>query len=162
MEEEEKHIVLAMDSMHLTPAMSYDKHQDELKGLVDCGTHDSGTGGVAIADQDLVVVVRGIIRQWKQIIGFYLTKGSGGTRIVRSMVDEAIRKLTELGFTVDALVLDQEPSQWAFCRSVGAKDGEPSIIGSDTFVLADVPHLLKSLRNNLLSKVIEFTWKGER
>ena len=45
MEEEEKHIVLSMDCMHLTPAMSYEKHQYELKGLVDCGTDNSGTKG---------------------------------------------------------------------------------------------------------------------
>lgn len=66
----EKLVTLSLDGMRLTTGLSYDKHSDSLTGFEDLGNHGRSR---KVANEGVVVMVRGLTKNWKQIIGYFVT-----------------------------------------------------------------------------------------
>ena len=66
----EKLVTISLDGMRLSTGLTYRKHSDMLIGFEDLGSHGRSH---KVANEGVVVMVRGVTRQWKQIIGFFIT-----------------------------------------------------------------------------------------
>ena len=165
--------VLMLDGMHIKEFVQYSEKIDKITGLTD-GIDCSNL--MEIADQCLVVLVRGIFTNWKQVLGFRLIRGQVGQNLFIDTVMTYLVALDNAGIHIMALVCDQEPTQWAAVKTLMLPNTTHFIHPSNgnlVYVLADVPHLLKNTRNNLLTKniifgdltakwdVIRFVWRDE-
>eukprot|EP00745_Piridium_sociabile_P013933 TRINITY_DN20534_c0_g2_i1.p1 TRINITY_DN20534_c0_g2~~TRINITY_DN20534_c0_g2_i1.p1 ORF type:complete len:764 (-),score=172.59 TRINITY_DN20534_c0_g2_i1:134-2425(-) len=156
LEEHEKHVTLSLDGMALTKSITYDKHKDKLVGFVNCGEYRKTTD---IADQGVVVMIRGLTLKWKQVLGYFVTKHNLAGPTLQSIIADAVKSVTGVGLFVDAIVMDQESTQWRWIKDMGVSVDRPFTFhdGVQSFVIPDPPHLIKSLRNNFMSKDIKFT-----
>lgn len=59
--------------MTITSNLTYRQHSDSIIGYADCGSFDTSHSS-AVADQGVLLVVRGLTLRWKQIIGYVLIR----------------------------------------------------------------------------------------
>jgi hypothetical protein len=80
------------------------------------------------------------------------------------ILEEAARLLGKCGLQVVVTLMDQGTTQWKWVTQRGVSPASPSttIGGQETFVMPDPPHLLKNLRNHLMTKDITYTWEGKQ
>lgn len=72
-----------------------------------------------IADQALVLMVRGLTLRWKQVIGYHALKHSISATVLQFIIKQAVDDLAQAGLFVDANAMDQESSQWKCVNNVG-------------------------------------------
>lgn len=162
---------LLFDEMSLTPHFDYNKKSDRIIGLVDNGI----TTQNKIADHALVVMIRGIFKNYKQPISYTFCSGSTKKDDLCLLIKTLTRKLSSVGFTVLATVCDQgtsnvsavnyliEETRGAYLRNgKEMKNRTFEVDGNEIIPLFDVPHLLKGIRNNLLTKNLICTMEGEQ
>jgi len=147
----DRHCVVVIDEMSLRSQLTYDKNLDRIIGYTDEGL---------IATHALVFMVRGLRAKWKQSIGFFFTHNTIATSTLSRLITECIQKLCSIGLFVRCMVCDQGATNMAAVRDLGCTADKPNFVvsGSDhvVHVIYDVPHLLKSLRNNFLKYDIKF------
>ncbi|CAH0717089.1 unnamed protein product, partial [Brenthis ino] len=162
---------LLFDEMALTPHFDYNKKSDRIIGLVDNGISTQNK----IADHVLVVMIRGIFKNYKQPISYTFCSGSTKRDDLCLLIRTLTKKLTSVGFTVLATVCDQgtsnvsavnyliEETRVAYLRNgKEMKYRTFEVDGNEIIPLFDVPHLLKGIRNNLLTKNLICTMEGEQ
>ncbi|KAL8611174.1 hypothetical protein ACOMHN_064464 [Nucella lapillus] len=161
LEEHEKRVTLSLDGMTVTKALTYSHHRDELVGFVNCGEHHQSD---EIADQAILVMIRGLTLKWKQVLGYFVAKHNLATPTLTAIISEIVRTVTGIGLYVDAIVMDQESCQWKWMKDMGVCVERPHVFHGTTqsFVMPDPPHLIKNLRNNFMTKYISFSWDGEK
>ena len=141
------------DAMTISQSLTYSSSSDAIIGFVDDGFQKS----CSLANQLLVLMIGGLSKKWKQIIGYFLVKQNMDVAGLRFMVMEGIRQCANAGLTVKAIVADQEPKHQALFRDLG--DGGFSFVHPVTqlpvALYFDPPHLLKSARNCLYKHNIE-------
>jgi hypothetical protein len=143
--------------------LKFNKHEDLILGCEDFGD-SAKPDKLKPADQGIVFMVTGLTLRWKQIIGFCLASHNLPFENLNTLIDEAINKLKNVGYTVKAIIMDQEATQWKWVKSVGAADKvKPYFIHEENkvFVMPDPPHLLKNLQNNMINKDVHFQLNGE-
>ena len=103
---------------------------------------------------------RGIIQKWKQPIAYYLVNESCQLQL-KSIVSEAITHLEAMDLSVVSLVSDQGSNFMSFLKYTKVSEVKPffELNGKKYFAMYDPPHLLKSVRNNLLKYDFEFDGK---
>ncbi|KAL8611753.1 hypothetical protein ACOMHN_065378 [Nucella lapillus] len=104
LEEHEKRVTLSSDGMTVTKALTYSHHRDELVGFVNCGEHHQSD---EIADQAILVMIRGLTLKWKQVLGYFVAKHNLTTPTLTAIISEIVRTVTGIGLYVDAIVMDQ-------------------------------------------------------
>ena len=81
--------------------------------------------------------------------------GNVGQRRFHSIINDNLTAAHSVGIEVIAVTCDQESTQFAWLRSVIPSYEDPSIshpvTGHKVTLLIDVPHVLKNLRNNMMS-----------
>ena len=159
LQDHEKRITLALDGMTLTQALEYNKNSDEVSGFVNCGKYGLSP---TVANQGILLMVRGLTLKWKQIIGFFISKHNLNTSVLGQIISDAVSELKQIGFYVDGIVMDQESSQWKWVGSMRVSPDTPWVVHSQvkSFIIPDPPHLIKNLRNNFMDKDIAFTIDG--
>ncbi|KAL8613487.1 hypothetical protein ACOMHN_007530 [Nucella lapillus] len=85
-------------------ALTYNHHHDELVGFVNCGEHHQSD---EIADQAILVMIRGLTLKWKQVLGYVVAKHNLATPTLTAIISEIVRTVTGIGLYVDAIVMDQ-------------------------------------------------------
>lgn len=154
----EKITVICVDEMNIKAFASYRKDKDFIEGFVDHG----GERTNEYASQALVVNLHGLMSKWKQPIGFFISNGSIAAVDIHGIVMKTLKRLDEIGLDVRLLVADQgSNNQSLFKNYLGVTEEKPYFFHGDRKVFAsyDPPHLLKSVRNNLLNK--DFELNGE-
>lgn len=103
----------------------------------------------ALANQGLVVMIRGLRRNFKQIIGYFVSVNSINGKILKDIVLHSLKKLV--------LVCDQGPNNLQMHRLLNISEDRPylEILGNSIYIFLDSPHLLKSIRNNFKKYQIE-------
>ncbi|KAJ8891106.1 hypothetical protein PR048_010616, partial [Dryococelus australis] len=96
------------------------------------------------------IMARGLASKWKKPI-FY----DFDSKVIRDLLFRDIRKLEERGFIVIAVVCDMGGSNQDLISVVNVSFPNPSGVKRNEFVFADVPHLIKLLRNNFLDYGIQ-------
>jgi hypothetical protein len=166
MQSQEKDCVLMMDEMQVRKSLEYDRGLNTFLGRVSDGLSLSssvGSSQIALASHALVFMVRGLTTAWKQVIAYYLTGDSMSGVSLWDITRSIILALGSSGINVRAVVSDMGSSNRAMWKVVGVAAGRDSVKSSivhpffqeqDLYFLADVPHLLKNVRNCLLTQDI--------
>ncbi|KAJ3648785.1 hypothetical protein Zmor_020561 [Zophobas morio] len=145
---------LLFDEISLSGGFHYEKVKQYISGYEDLGS--LGRTNRA-ANHALVFMVRGVRRQWKQVIAYYFTSHTVSAENLRFLIIEIILQLQEVGLTVVATVCDQGPTNGAAVNQLCGKNPYYFYVNKYRIVtIYDVPHLLKITRNALLKCKIEF------
>lgn len=166
--EDDRLCTLIFDEMSVSPHIQYNSSTDEFKGF-----SDSDTKEFKIANHALVFMVKGIKKSFKQPVAYYFTQ-SLKTVELKNIIKEVVRHVNRTGLKVLCTVCDQGTSNVSAINSLVAdtkkkylRKGKEwrheffDIDGHKIIPLYDVPHLLKGLRNNLLSKDLKYTDFGD-
>lgn len=149
-------VCLCFDAMAIDECLQYSKQFDLVEGFADLGNEQRSK---AVASHALVFMIRGATRKWKQVIGYFLYDASLSWSILQTLLYSALQFCAESGLKVICVVCDQESSQMKLWRELGVSPSTPYIVDPDKghkiCVLPDPPHLLKSLRNNLMKHDIQ-------
>lgn len=117
-------------------------------------------------------MVRGIKRKFKQSISSYFTESGMKTPDLVVALKETIRAVQAIGLKIIATVCDQAPTNVAALNvlhketieNYTRKGIEKITLGFDGIEIVplyDPPHLLKGVRNNLVTKDLLFYMNGE-
>ncbi|XP_025161359.1 uncharacterized protein LOC112590045 isoform X2 [Harpegnathos saltator] len=152
--------ILMWDEVSIQPKITYDNRKDIICGLEDWGNNRTGK----MADHVLVFMLRGLYTGWKMPISYnFCCKQTNTAQLVRC-IKEHVSKINDLGFHIVATVCDQGSSNMAAIKELllrtDMKRKSSERTQSQTFEvgqyvivpLYDGPHLIKGVRNNLLTK----------
>jgi len=146
----EKKCVIMLDEVSIMKAVEYNKFIDLIEGIEDLGplgrTDKIGTHA-------LVIMVRGLYKNWKFPLSYFFT-GSGikGNDLVL-IVKESVKHIINAGLVPTSIVCDQGTQNRRTFSLLGGTEDKPytTICEQKLFLLYDMPHLVKSIRNNLLN-----------
>ncbi|CAH1366216.1 unnamed protein product [Tenebrio molitor] len=159
MNQADSNCTLLFDEISLCQGFHYERVQQYLSGFEDIG-HLGRTNKAA--NHALVFMVRGVRKQWKQVIAYYFTSKTIQTANLKFLIKEIISQLQGIELNVLATVCDQGPTNCAALREL-CDQRHPRQSSYYFFVkdkpivtIFDVPHLLKNTRNALLKCKIQF------
>ena len=135
---------------------------DKIVGLEDFGSYRTNK----VATSAFVLLIRSISGNWKQPLGYYLVNGGCPTDTMEDIVKEAIDKLECIGLNVVVVMSDQGSNFYSLAQRLKVTPEEPWFThnGRKIFLMFDPPHLIKSVRNNLMKYSLRFgehaaSWK---
>ena len=159
----EKACTLCMDEISLKTNLFYNVASDKIIGLEDFG---GGYRTNKVATSAFVLLIRSISGNWKQPLGYYLVNGGCPSDNMEDIVKEAIDKLECIGLNVVVVMSDQGSNFYSLAKRLKVTPEEPWFIhnGRRIFLMFDPPHLIKSIRNNLMKYSFRFgehvaSWK---
>jgi hypothetical protein len=143
----DKMVIVPFDEMSLKQNISYDPKKEEVEGLEDMG---EGIRGEKVANHASVFMARGITKNWKQPIGYFLSNSTMSPKNIQQKMVEGIKKLQSVGLCPVAIVMDQGKNNQSAMKILGCSTKEPffTINGSRIYGFFDPPHLLKNIRTN--------------
>ena len=105
-------------------------------------------------NQILVLMVRGLSTKWKQPIAYFYSNNSMCSTNLARIVNNAMIHLHTTGLTVRCLVCDQSSSNIRALKFIGFSLLKQQITHPTTeakvYIIFDLPHLTKNVRNNLI------------
>lgn len=165
-----KYCCVIFDEMAISPNLYYDKTKDIINGFTDNGEERSKV----FCDHVCVFMIRGIIKKFKQPVAFTFCKGSTKSTDLSKFLINIINKITDCGLNVVATVCDQGASNMAALnmlmnatKAEYLKNGKNysggyfELNSKKIYAIYDPPHLIKGIRNNLLTKNLEFKEDGK-
>ena len=141
--------VLLLDEMSLKSSLTYDASRDVVVGFENFGHLGAGT---LLCNNALVFMVKGVCAKWKQPIGYFLSNNATSVDKLVSLVTTAVGKLTDVGLDVRVVVCDQGSTNQQMLKQFGITVEKPfaELQGKQVMFMYDPPHLIKSIRNNLV------------
>ena len=100
-----------------------------------------------VANQDILIMVRSLTLKWKQIIGYELCKNHLDVDSINQLMMKSVESVTKCGYKVRCTVMDQEPSQWKWVKTLNVCPERPffSHQSGDIFIMLTLLILLKIL-----------------
>ena len=150
----DKLVILTFDEMSIKPRLVYSSMDDKVEGFEDIGEMGRTE---RVANQALVLMVRGLAKKWKLPIGYYLNSGPAPARVLKSVLTLAVRQLRQAGLEVVSTVCDMGKPNQDLYRQLGVTEENPqfAVDGVPVVALHDVPHIMKCVRNGLLKHDVE-------
>lgn len=160
-------VSIVVDEMSLKQELVYNASGDFFEGVKDFGTELSSEkkgGKISLANQVLVVMIKGIKSNYKQVIGYFLSEGPVPGPKVKDIILMAITKLQLANFIPKVVVCDQGSNNIQARKLLNITREKPfiNINGENIYFFYDAPHLLKSMRNNFRKYDISFENKTYR
>lgn len=156
MSDKEKTVILLIDGMAIKENINYHARSDVIHGFPDDGQSPGceSNNQNNLANEAIVVMIRSLYTQYKQVIGYFLANASLGHARQKEIVIEAILHLKHSGFHPVAIVMDQHTTNTKMAEELGVSTQKPFFVVDEMriAVMYDIPHLFKSLRNNLYAK----------
>ena len=162
MTDDDKDCVLIVDEVQLNVKVEYDKGLKKLVGFVSPQFQPAKATN-ELAEHALVFMVKGIRTPYKQTVAWYLTgKGTTGHKLWQ-IAKYIIEELNSHSLRVRAVTSDMGTSNTGMWKSAGLNIDDinspcfvqhPCNSSHKLYFMADVPHLLKSLRNCLENQQI--------
>lgn len=151
----EKMCVVLFDEIALKRQLEFNQAEDFVEGYHDLATLGRNT---KLAKNALVFYIRGLLYSWRIPLCYFVSAGPVNSDLLQTIIIEVIKKLRELTFDPLALVCDQASNNRRALTLLGATKEEPTICveGHKIFTLFDVPHLLKSQRNNFMNPKLQY------
>ena len=145
---------VVFDEMSLKSALSYDPARDVVTGFEDFG---DGKVSSNFAKSALVFMVKGLCMKWKQPLGYFLTGNTTAAERLRDLLSLVVQKLADIGLTVMVVICDQGATNQQMFKLFDITVEKPFAVvsGQRVLFMFDVPHLLKSIRNNLMKHDFE-------
>lgn len=157
--EKAKYCTICIDEMTLKRNLYYDIKTDEVIGFHNI----NGKVTPEIASNAYVVMLQGIYFKWKQPLAYALLAGARHYEELDIWLEEVITKLSGIGIDIKAITTDQGSNFDKFAKDVkGVSAEKPFFMYNEKkiYYIFDVPHLIKCLRNNLLTS--DFYCDGKR
>lgn len=152
----EKKCAILLDEVSIMKSIEYIKILDEIEGFEDLGTLGRAS---KLGSQALVFMVRGIYKNWKFPLYYFFT-GSGvkGDDLIK-IVKNCVEQILNFNLLPTCIICDQGTQNQRMFKLLGGTEEDPSTIINDKklFLMYDMPHLIKSLRNNLLNGDFEIS-----
>lgn len=144
--------ILLLDEMTIKNNLQYDEKTDKIYGYEDY--QEFGRTSKP-AKHALVFMLSGINKQWKQATAHFY--GTADKYLLHDIILKLLNSLVIKRIDVVAINCDQGSSNRGAYDLMGVTVNDPWINVQDKpiFCLFDVPHLFKSIRNNLLNHDIE-------
>ncbi|KAJ8914162.1 hypothetical protein NQ315_016241 [Exocentrus adspersus] len=166
----DKCCVLMFDEVSLSTGLMYNSSRDCVEGLVDFG---QGDRRVAFAEHALVFMLKGVRKGWKQPICFYFCESTTPTPDLIRIIKDVVRHVRNTGLEIIATICDQGATNSAaikqllnetkvYCLKKNIENRYQGYLIDEKEVihLYDYPHLLKGIRNGLLTKDLHFKHNG--
>lgn len=149
MKEKERDCILCLDEISLKSHLYYDISRDKIVGFQ---TSLNGTS-TDIASSALTVMVRGLASNWKIPLAYFFYKTSATSDDLKDILFKTVRRCKSIGLNVMGVVSDQGSNFQKLVKTLNVTDENPIFLIDDhkLVYLFDIPHLLKSTRNNLFS-----------
>ncbi|KOB72446.1 Uncharacterized protein OBRU01_12245 [Operophtera brumata] len=170
MKTNEKLCILLYDEMSLQANVTYNERRDKVNGFVTDGKETR----FFFANHAQLFMVRGLIKNYTVPVSFTFSSGATEGPELAKQIKEIITDLQNAGLKVLATVCDQGSNnrQAIKClmneargtylrRGESPKDNVFLVNDAEIVPLYDPPHLLKGIRNNLLSKNLQFEMDGK-
>ncbi|CAK1597997.1 unnamed protein product [Parnassius mnemosyne] len=170
MKDDSKLCVLLFDEIALSPHFDYSKRKDRISGFVDNGKKNLPI----IADHALVFMIRGIYKNYKQPISYTFSSGSTKKHELTQQIKENISQLQRIGFKVLSTVCDQGASNVSALNQLIEETRADylrrekeyrydvfTVNDQEVIPLYDAPHLIKGIRNNLITKNLKYKMNGQ-
>lgn len=142
---------ITFDAISIKEGLYYNRSTDKMDGFEDLGQY--GASGKR-ARYAMVFMVKGIAKKWKQIVGYFLYGTSIKPDVLKRMITDCISKLQDTGLIPKVIICDQDTCNRSVFSKFGITPQSPNIIHNNEpvffFFMYDTPHLLKSVRNNLI------------
>ena len=148
--------MLSFDETEITPEFRYLPRMDCVDGFVDMGRHGRTED---VATSVLVFGLRGVNKRWKQIISYYFMSKAGFDKdLLKKIVEENLEAVFRAGFRVVATVCDGAGINRGLATELGVSKTSPmfEFSGNKLAFLFDVPHIIKLIRNHLITKDLLF------
>lgn len=158
----EKMCVVCVDEMAIKECLEYSPLLDLIEGYEDLGVCLGRTNKTA--KKALVFMARGMYSKWKLPLGYFLSnKGLNGNTLA-TVIKNCIDKLAAATLTPLALVCDQGSTNVSAIKILGGTIEKPFFVHNSikVYTIYDPPHLMKSLRNNLLNGYFVYEGKTVR
>lgn len=154
----EKECVLCMDKMTLKGNLAYDAKEDKIMGLCEI----DGQQQPVVATYAFTLVLRGILSDWKQPIGFSFTSSSMHMEdSLKEFIINTVKHLFNLGFNIRAFLSDMSSEYLGFSEILGVNKENPvfKINGHNIYYIFNLPNLMNYVRNSLMEFDFEFYGK---
>jgi len=148
-ETRDKLCCVVFDETSFKSGLSYDGARDVVTVFEDFG--DGQVSG-NVANSALVFVVKGLCIKWKQPLGYFLTKNATPAERLKDLLSFVVQKLSDIGLIVVVVIRDQGATKQQLFKFFDITMEKPFALvsGQRAIFMFDVPHLLKSVRNNLI------------
>lgn len=148
--EHEKDVILLFDEMYIQQNLTFNKFKDKIDGFVD---HGDGKRQNVIAKSVCVFMVRSLFGRFKQVLYYVACSGSISAEALNSEIKKCIEITNKIGLKVRAIGCDQGPINRKLFNFYNISHEKTYFSHEDTIIhaLFDVPHLFKSIRNNLMA-----------
>lgn len=143
--------------MTIQKGLHFNSKYDELEGFEDWG--EFGGRSSRLATRAVTVMARGILVNWKQPLFYFLSHGPMKGALLNQILESCIEKLQDASMHVRAIVFDQASNNRYVTNTRIVDEEHPYFFvrGEKIYVLYDIPHLFKSMRNTLKAHDI---WTG--
>lgn len=152
---QERECCLTLDEMSVTPSVDFDNKSGHFVGDVTLPGH---TG---VATHSLVFMVGGITTRWKQTVAYFYTGNSTDGAVFAPIIIDIIKRCNVIGLNVAAVTSDMGSANRAMWKKLGILGGKRAVTINSfphpvnphikICVLADVPHVIKNVRNHLVN-----------
>lgn len=153
-----KNVVLIFDEISIEENITYNNFKDRIDGFVDYGNGKrEPTRGKTIC----VFMIRGLCCNFKYILNYVVSSTSCPVLELKEQIFKCLDVCAKLGISVRALTCDQGSTNRSLFSKLGHKGEQGSIQntnnnwfvyeGKKIYLCFDVPHLVKSIRTNLIS-----------
>lgn len=152
----EKVCSVVVDAISLKTSLFYNINLDKIIGLQEV----NGLQTPVLAKKALVVIIRGMFGNWQQPIGFALLGESKNSDDISNWIEQLLEKLIDVGLDIRTFVSDLGSDLLGEQKRNMVSTERPYffIKNRKIFCIIDALHLLKSLRNHLMS--IDFYFHG--
>jgi len=153
--------ILMFDEIQISKNIDFRVDTGKMVGFVDFGHLTQEEHTYQEGDHALVFLFQPHMGGWVQTIGSFCSAGTTPTAVLAKLILKAIILLENCGAKVDGLVSDGASTNRAALASFGFSGCKQNPVNSmanpcddqrTIYFFCDMPHLLKTIRNNLLTK----------
>lgn len=149
LDENSKFAVLVYDEVDIKRGLDYNCYHDHIDGFTDLGNERRNT----IAKSICLFLIRGLFSNYKYVLSYYSSQTNMKGDEIKNKLFENIELAENCGFQIVAVVCDQGSNNRSCYSKLGATSDKPYFIfrNKKVYALYDSPHLIKSVRNNLMA-----------
>lgn len=150
----DKKCVILLDEMSILKCIEYNKALDMIEGFEDLGPLGRSPN---YAKHALVIMIRGLYKNWKFPLRYFLSGNGVGENELINIIKQSVKQILDIGLLPTSIVCDQGSQNRKLFSLLGGTELNPLCIihGQSLHLIFDIPHLIKSLRNNLMSGDIQ-------
>jgi len=156
LEKEDRFCVLSFDEMEICCEESYDKNRGKRYGKITLGNTNK------LGSKLLLVLLRSVKNNWKQVIGAHITDGSPAPELTKQFIYDCIEFCKKGGLEVVSLSSDMGNENRSLWKELGVNIQKTGIRqnyftydGNNVFIMPDVCHLIKNLKSTALRSSIK-------